>query len=701
MAEFVDFRTEEMIPELEELERLRIFEDREIRAIVKSRKNFEYKIQKQTKCKDDFIKYIEYEMDLLKLVRIRKNKLGLNRKPSDLDINIANRVNKLFKKAIFQFHDDIRLWLSYIRFCEKIPAFSACVGYMLVGMLSVHSHKPQLWKLAATWEFEHNGSVENARHFLLRGLKHHPDSKILYMEAFRLELMYTSMKRKQTDEGGQGGGGGSGGGESKRGSGNSSEAGASTSSSSVATLSAEMSMAAASVMPFIIPGSSGVEADLGIISGSDMVSALRAWGGADIADSCVASGDRSGDCTSTDPVLEGRLAEFIYESASKRIPDVSFLIGLLNIAKNYPFTEKLQARMVKDLRTRYPKDELTWDAMARCELEGTHYVEGQQALIGPKKAEADTKAQDSNETEISETKMTPEQIVRQRILSCCHVYELGLQHLGTERMWSLYLDTLLHLNRDPGSLRNFKRKLLREALQKGHAEGRLEENYYLQWAGLYSNKKKELANVLRAATERHTKSVALWEMRLHFHLSRGEEDTLMAIFKLAVACLGSTTSAALPLWKMLIQYWQTKNINKVEEIFREGITQGPAISDVLKPMFLEWLVLAKDVSISRQVYQSICNKPPFCKEAHMKMAELENLLPEVDMARVVKCYELACEQFGRDHVSVWMEYIKFERQRGDPKKVKEVYRRALSSLHETLAHSFINEFCEYWVIKDL
>lgn len=71
---------------------------------------------------------------------------------------------------------------------------------MLVRMLQVHSDKPQLWKLAAKWEFEESQSVENARQFLLRGLRAHPDSRLLYAEAFRMELHYAAKKRTELEE---------------------------------------------------------------------------------------------------------------------------------------------------------------------------------------------------------------------------------------------------------------------------------------------------------------------------------------------------------------------------------------------------------------------------------------------------------------------------------------------------------------------
>lgn len=48
-----------------------------------------------------------------------------------------------------------------------------------------------------------------------------------------------------------------------------------------------------------------------------------------------------------DHLLSGKLAEVIYESAVKKIHDVAFVVELLNIAKEYDFTEALQTKMLK------------------------------------------------------------------------------------------------------------------------------------------------------------------------------------------------------------------------------------------------------------------------------------------------------------------------------------------------------------------
>lgn len=52
---------------------------------------------------------------------------------------------------------------------------------MLIKMLQVHD-KPELWKFAARWEFRESKSIVNGRKFLLRGLRFHPESELLYAE---------------------------------------------------------------------------------------------------------------------------------------------------------------------------------------------------------------------------------------------------------------------------------------------------------------------------------------------------------------------------------------------------------------------------------------------------------------------------------------------------------------------------------------
>ncbi|KOC63457.1 U3 small nucleolar RNA-associated protein 6 like protein [Habropoda laboriosa] len=187
MAEFVEKRIEDMIPELEQMERIKLFDKNEIRGIAKKLKEYEYKIQRHTKTKEDYLRYIQYEMDLLKLIKQRRDKFGIAQKKSDIDHTITNKMNHLYRDAIFKFQDDIRFWIAYIKFCKHVH-FHNSVSHILGRMLQVHQDKPKCWHVAARWELEESKNKQTARQFLLRGLHIHPTSQLLFIDAFKLEL---------------------------------------------------------------------------------------------------------------------------------------------------------------------------------------------------------------------------------------------------------------------------------------------------------------------------------------------------------------------------------------------------------------------------------------------------------------------------------------------------------------------------------
>uniref|UniRef100_A0A1B6E402 U3 small nucleolar RNA-associated protein 6 homolog n=1 Tax=Clastoptera arizonana TaxID=38151 RepID=A0A1B6E402_9HEMI len=570
MAEEVELRTEEMIPELENM-MLFLFDRKEIRAIIKKRKEFEYKLHCVTKDKRDCLRNIQYETSLLKLVKARRQKKGIKvAKLSKIDFSIANRINKLFILAIRWFPNEHQIWLSYIKFCKDVR-FYASASRVLEQMLELHSDKEDLFRIAARWELEECLCVEKARKYLINGLHIHKESRLLFTEAFNLELVNASNKRKELKE---------------------------------------------SNLPF----------------------------------------------NPADQILCGKAAEVIYENAVKKIHDVSFAVELLNIAKDYDFTEHLQNRILMDMSNNFPRDELTWDTMAKRELQGC----GRQPESG---------------------KLT----LKSRIRKCVSLYEQAVQTVDTERMWALYLETLLDLNRETTVLPIFKRKYLLNALQAGHDREKLSEKYYLIWVDYLqgSDKGKKLCEILRGATMKLCSSVILWQTRLRVHLTRGEENAAITIFNTATATLGPNS---LPLWKLMLQYWQTKKSSKVEELFKKSMCEGPSISSPLKPMYLEWLVLTHGIFVARKAYASLCNSNPPCLEMHTKMAQLESVQTQLNLKNARRCYLMACVQFGTTNVDVWMDYVKFEQTHGDPSKVSGIYWQAVKTLEPAQVDNFISEF---------
>ncbi|XP_039298303.1 U3 small nucleolar RNA-associated protein 6 homolog isoform X3 [Nilaparvata lugens] len=65
---------------------------------------------------------------------------------------------------------------------------------VLVHMLAAHSDIPILFKLAADWELDDCRNVEKARNHLKNGLQIHKKCAMLYLDLFRVQLIYINKK---------------------------------------------------------------------------------------------------------------------------------------------------------------------------------------------------------------------------------------------------------------------------------------------------------------------------------------------------------------------------------------------------------------------------------------------------------------------------------------------------------------------------
>ena len=68
---------------------------------------------------------------------------------------------------------------------------------VLTKALRLHPAVPGLWIYSAAWEFEHNGDIAAARALMQRGLRMCPKSEKLWLEYFRMELVYTEKMKER------------------------------------------------------------------------------------------------------------------------------------------------------------------------------------------------------------------------------------------------------------------------------------------------------------------------------------------------------------------------------------------------------------------------------------------------------------------------------------------------------------------------
>jgi len=195
MAEVVFQNLEQQLPVLEELSREGVFNEDELRAIIKRRTHFEYKLQKRITKKKDILDYLEYEMKLDALRQKRSVRLKL--KPYNAAaVGITKKIHTLFRKGLMKFSDDLSLWMRYIDFCKttnSVRALSLAFG----KLLQQHGTNPQVWLMAAKHEIERMKSFENGRSIFQRALRLNKTSKELWHEYFRAELLHVDKIKKR------------------------------------------------------------------------------------------------------------------------------------------------------------------------------------------------------------------------------------------------------------------------------------------------------------------------------------------------------------------------------------------------------------------------------------------------------------------------------------------------------------------------
>ncbi|EFA84811.1 U3 snoRNP protein [Heterostelium album PN500] len=125
----------------------------ECKEIMKQRQNFEYKLAKKATKKDDFLKYIRYELTLDKMLHQRAREEGL-----EYDYRLRSPLRHamiLYSCAVHKFSKDESLWLSYLNLRVSRASKDGTTKVFALALQNL-PRSATLWKLAAAFEFEVN-----------------------------------------------------------------------------------------------------------------------------------------------------------------------------------------------------------------------------------------------------------------------------------------------------------------------------------------------------------------------------------------------------------------------------------------------------------------------------------------------------------------------------------------------------------------
>uniref|UniRef100_A0A8C4E9M2 UTP6 small subunit processome component n=1 Tax=Dicentrarchus labrax TaxID=13489 RepID=A0A8C4E9M2_DICLA len=561
MAEIVQQRIEDRIPELEQLERVGLFTKKEVKSIIKRATALEYKLHRLIVNKEDFIAYVQYEINILELIKKRRAHIHYQFKREEIEYPIIHRINSVFRRATNKWKDDVQLWLSHVAFCKKW-ATKGQISKVFSAMLAIHPDKPALWIMAAKSELEDRSSSESARHLFLRALRFHPNNKKVYQEYFRMELLHCEKLRKQKKE----------------------------------LEKAEM------------------------------------------------------DLVSFSPeILSAKLAEVVYRDATGKIKEAEFVISLLNIAAIFDFTKELQDFILQDLQANYTEDSLTWDFMAKRELEAPGAGEELQTAKG--------RASD----------------ISRREEGCCQVYEEGVKSLNTEPMWTCYVAFCWERLKRKTNVQELKEKL-QILLSSGDAEG--------------------AASVAMAATQLYSQSVSVWSLSLQTMMQLGSGD-VGKLFQDALTRVNPKVHRSLPLWQLQVQ-WSVANQTpeETEAVFKRGLLSAvTVIAMEIKESYLDWSYSTGGYKKARKTFTSLQENRPLSKAFFTRMIQIEKEQETPKMNSLREYYERALQEFGTSDDDLWLQYIQEELgPLGQPENCGKIHWRAMKFLEGESVERFTSRY---------
>lgn len=124
-------------------------------------------------------------MNLESLRRKRVKRVGIkNRMHAG-----QRRIFLILERGTRKFHGDVGLWMQYLEFARKQKSIKK-VSEILTSMLRLHPTRSELWIYAAKYALEVLEDMAEARSYMQRGLRFCKNSKNLWIEYAKLEMIY-------------------------------------------------------------------------------------------------------------------------------------------------------------------------------------------------------------------------------------------------------------------------------------------------------------------------------------------------------------------------------------------------------------------------------------------------------------------------------------------------------------------------------
>ncbi|KAJ3073211.1 U3 snoRNP protein [Podochytrium sp. JEL0797] len=704
MAESVRFHLEKMIPELEDLEQRGVFNKAEIKEIVKRRTAHEYAIHRRIGRRADYLKYIEYEINLDRLRKKRKVRLGLDAAHDDgddsdteeakkklrftlSDYSLTKRINGLYQKALRKFGGDIDLWVQYFAWAQGMGA-SVALGRNFARAIQLHPTNPSMYILAAQYEFLNNKNMTSARVLMQRGLRMNKESTNLWHEYFKLELLWVEkIKERRRILFGD-------------------------AALGLTPMAVEDAEAVAAPKRRLDEnddeeeegGDTGVhleqDASNGVKATLDIDPTIQVSNEEAAQDPALTMGKKLSSVQQA--MIELAIPKAIYKNAITEIPtDLEFRIGFLKLYQAFGSDTKYAQEEVYDSLTA----DFGWDPLAAGVL-------AEKALVG---------------VDVKDSQFPA------ALKAVVEAYEASVKKTPTPQMWTRYttfLTETLAKVAEP-NLQKYLFAILQKAYTRAHEAARSAPEMYLSWSKLNERTVKTSVSVLQKGIERYPASGVLWTAKLGLMVAEREplgmsEQAVEIEFAKALGVVGKPVDGGMAslelkteryaVWKLYLEWVsvstdsesKAERLEVVEKRFREalGVQEfGGASIDMLEfesyitTLYLDWSFKIGGIERVRSAsdrLMSFKQRSTFFFNACLEFEErnvmgskrvegglvefsktaLGQVATAAQVTRLRKMHELVCFS-DTSRIDSWMSFLAFEMYvTKDFKRVNEVHWRA-------------------------
>ncbi|KAF5193942.1 U3 small nucleolar rna-associated protein 6-like protein [Thalictrum thalictroides] len=662
MADVVRFRTERMLDELDDFEKKGIFTPLEIKEIARKRTNFEYKLKRPSPLKEDFLAYIEYEMQLDSLRRLRKKsvsrqlqEIGKKRlKKTVYDEAIVRRIIKIYHLATTRFKGDINLWMKYIEFCKQHG--HGRLKTVLAKVIRFHPKKPSLYMYAAQWEFDHNLNAAAARALMMEGLRQCPSSEDLWVEYLRMELTYLyKLKTRKV------------------------VLGEDTGSLTRDPEDNDEKQWKDDNKDLFMPLDEERANDGSDVQDEDSENQLDVFGE---------------QASKTLQAVYSNAVEALPSSMNLRKRFLEILDGL-NLAQSCNLREEIIDGMKKD----FGKDPEYWNWLARCQTFDTRKTE--------KMTKEELRLQLDKAVEIYEEAL--------KSLPCANMFclytKFWINVISPEE--DSQMSECTHTFEHSSELIPHLVKVYETA----ESMGCMTEDLACQYISLYLRlgRLDEARTIAKKLCKgKVTGAVKLWELRISIEMKwvtsnslSLSKDDLHSTFNLVRDILSQVSiSEAGNLWHMAIKFFSNHGecFDKLVQVFMALLTRYTEGGFSISSAFVNFILQRDGIRRAREMYKRILTLPNASLALHQNCIELESNLAFVGdkdgLVNARKLYESALTTYSQD-VGLWHDYFSLEKKVGTSETANGVYwraRKTVNKVSRVLAVSLFSSSSK--VIKD-